>query len=138
MSRAGLVISALVLATAVAGSGCEGKKQAAPAGGTAALAPAKLPVAVFVDEQQVAGELELGGEPRPLTELVPAPPLPAWLALEAIDAAGKVHTTMAPARNQPGKVPVLARTADGVALGFRTAGATGPLADAVPRVTRVT
>src|SRR5688572_10686004 len=136
MSIARRLASAVLFAAALTAPGCESKKGSERG---QPVASAKMPVAIFVDDRQVAGELELGGEPRPIAELVAgAPPLDGWLALEVIDRAGKVHTIMAPARNQPGKLPVLARGADGAELGFRTPCAKGPLADAVRGVTRVT
>lgn len=123
---------ALALVLASGGAGChKDKPRPAPA------ARADVALAIFVDDKPVASTANLGGEPRPLTEVVPgAPALAAWLALEAIDASGKVHTTMAPARNQAGKVPVVAVDKDGVWLGYQ-AGAAAPV-DVVRGVTRVT
>ena len=137
MSLAGRLAAAITLAAALAGPGCgKSKPDRAEVKATAAVA---AKVAIFVDDKQVASEATLSSAPRPLTELAPgAPALTTWLALEVIDAAGKVHTTMAPARNQAGKVPVLAIGKDGVELGFRAPGATGPLVDPIHAVTRIT
>lgn len=137
MSR---LLTALVLATALAAPACD-KKSSPPERGKqgAPLAAVTVPVAVFVDGKQLAGSLELSGEPRPLTALVPeAPPAEAWLALEAIDRTGKVHTTMAPARNEGGRVAMLARGGDGVELGFRLPSGTGEVTGVVHGVTRLT
>lgn len=105
----------------------------------ASIASAARPVGVFVDGKQLATSVDVGAEPRALAELVAGlPPIEGWLALEIVDASGKVHTTMAPAQNQPGKVPALAAGAAGLELGFRTPGATGALVDPVRGVTRLT
>lgn len=123
---------ALALALAAGASGC-GKDKPRPA----PTARAEVALAVFVDDKQVATAAELGSQPRPLTELAPgAPALDAWLALELVDASGKVHTTMAPAKNQAGKLPVVGAAPDGVWLGYQ-AGTTAPV-DVVRGVTRIT
>lgn len=125
-----------MLAVSLAGAGCKDKAKRDDA---AAIAPRSVPVAIFLDDRQVLTTAELGSEPRPLAEVVAiAPAIDGWLALEAIDSAGKVHTTMAPAKNQAGKVPLLALGKDGVQLGFRAIGASGALADPVQAVAKVT
>jgi hypothetical protein len=139
--RAALVL-ALSLAAAGAGLGCrkDKGKGAAASAGSGSVAPA-TPVAlsVYLDERQVASKVELSGEPRALTALVPGlPPPGAWLALELVDTHGKVHTTMRPAFNHPGKVAVVAVGPDGVDVGFRFPDARGPLVDAVRGIARVT
>ena len=127
--------TALVLVLA-AGAGCKDEpKHDAPV----VAAARSVPVAIFIDDREVATSVELGGEPRPLVELIKdAPAAESWLALEAIDSGGKVHTTMTPAKNQAGKVALLAMGKDGVELGFRAIGAKGGLADPVRAVTKVT
>lgn len=129
-------LAAAVLAISLSGAACKGGAKRDEA---AAIAPQSVPVAIFVDDRQVLTTAELGSEPRPLAEIVAiAPAIDGWLALEAIDSAGKVHTTMAPAKNQAGKVPLLAVGQDGVELGFRAIGAKGALADPVRAVAKVT
>ena len=136
MSIGGRLVAALVAALPLAAVGCKGDDARKPPVVTAVAA---VPVIILVDDREVAASVQLGGEPRPLTELAPgAPALAAWVALEVIDATGKVHTTMTPAKNEAGKVPMLAVGADGVELGFRSAAATGPLADPVRAVSKVT
>ena len=144
-----ITLLALALALPACGKG-KGKGDGSGGGGgggggngrgrstTTASAPAPVQVAIFVDDKQVATKADLGSAPRPLTDVVAGlPPIDAWLALELVDTAGKVHTTMAPAKNQPGKVPALATGSAGVELGFVAPGATGPLVDPVRGVWRV-
>ncbi len=140
MSIGGRLVAALVaafaLALPLAAVGCKGDDARKPPMVTAVAA---VPVTILVDDREVAASVQLGGEPRPLTELAPgAPALADWVALEVIDATGKVHTTMTPAKNEAGKVPMLAVGADGIELGFRPTGATGPLADPLRAVSKVT
>ncbi|HVV84948.1 MAG TPA: hypothetical protein VHE35_17915 [Kofleriaceae bacterium] len=139
MPRAARLAAALLVCVTAAGAPACGKSKAKAKPHAAATVPAAVPLAIFVDDQQVASSAELSAEPRPLVEVFPAAPsLDTWLALEAIDASGKAHTTMAPLQTQAGKFPAVAVGADGVELGFRTGGATGPLADPVHEVTRIT
>lgn len=136
-SVARLAVACLLVAAALAIQ-CKHDRPA-PSPRAVSATPSAQPLAILVDERQLASTVMLGSEPRPLTELVnSAPPLDTWLALEAIDSVGTVHTTLAPAKNQAGKVPLVALTPDGIALGFRAPGGSGPLVDPVLGVTRLT
>ncbi len=138
MSSAARLAVACLLAAAALAIQCK-HDRAAPAPHAISATPAPAAVTILVDEHALTSSVMLGRNPRPLTELVTgAPALDTWLALEAIDSVGKVHTTMTPARTQAGKVPMLAMTTDGVEVGFGAPGGTGPLAEAVFGVTRVT
>ena len=97
--------------------------------------PKALPVAIFLDDRQVATEALLSTTPRPLMELAPGAPAPeAWLAVIALDAGGKATTIMAPEREHAGTPPALAAGPDGVRFGLARAGALdGP----VERVAKV-
>jgi len=126
-----LALAGAVTATATA---CK-KKEAAPGQGTA-VAAQKVPVAIFVDDKQVATEATLGATPTELAGLAPgAPPLDQWIGIEVIDTAGKVHTTLAPAKNKAGEPPALAA---GPTFGFVKAGALDGAVAAVAKVTILT
>lgn len=94
------------------------KKEAAP--------PARVdrPVAIFLDERQVATSAALSTTPRPLVELVPGVSAPeTWLAVIAIDTDGKATTVMAPAREHADATPALAVDKGGaVAFGLAKGG----------------
>lgn len=101
------------------------KKDAAPP------ARSDRPVAIFLDERQVATTAALSTTPRPLVEVVPGVTAPeTWLAVVAIDAAGKATTVMAPARDHADATPALAVDGKGaVAFGLAKGGTlTDPVA----------
>lgn len=107
VSRAVATIAVLVVA------GCGGKKDAGPA------APTAIPLAIFVDDRQVATRATLGAIPRPLVEVVPGLPAPdTWLAVVVFDAAGGATTAMTPSKNHPDAAAALAVGNDGVVFGF--------------------
>jgi hypothetical protein len=109
--------------------GCE-KKKATPA---ATSAPAK--VAILVDDKVIVEQVTLSGGPQPLDKLATLPPAETWIAVEAIDGAGKVTTVLAPAKNMAGATPALVEDARGVAFGWL---AQGQLAQPIRGVTKVT
>lgn len=120
---------AALLALLVIVGGC--KKDAKPA----PTPTTSVPVALFVDDRQVATSAALRATPTPLVEVVAGLPDPAsWLAVIAIDADGKATTVLAPAKDHAGTPPALA-TADGqVRFGLAKNGA---LEGAVGRVAKV-
>ncbi|HUQ04915.1 MAG TPA: hypothetical protein VM261_20575 [Kofleriaceae bacterium] len=109
--------------------GCDKKKSA----GTASSAPAK--VAILLDDKVLTEQVTLSGGPQPLEKLVQLPPADTWIAVEAIDGAGKVTTVLAPAKNSPGAQPALVEDARGVAFGWLVQ---GQLAQPVAGVVKVT
>ena len=122
--RAALRALAVVAALA---AGC--KKAAKPA------PTAAMPVALFVDDRQVATSATLGATARPLVEVVPGLPDPAsWLAVIAIDADGKATTVLAPAKDHAGTPPALAAVDGQVQFGLAKG---GQLERPVARVAKV-
>lgn len=109
--------------------GCDKKKDS----GTAASAPAK--VAILLDDKVLAEQVTLSGGPQPIEKLVQLPPADTWIAVEAIDGAGKVTTVLAPAKNSPGAQPALVEDARGVAFGWLVQ---GQLAQPIRGVVKVT
>lgn len=119
-------LSALAVVAALA-AGC--KKAAKPA------PTAAMPVALFVDDRQVATSATLGATARPLVEVVPGLPDPAsWLAVIAIDADGKATTVLAPAKDHAGTPPALAVVGGQVQFGLAKG---GQLERPVARVAKV-
>ena len=119
-------LSALAVVAALA-AGC--KKAAKPA------PTAAMPVALFVDDRQVATSATLGATARPLVEVVPGLPDPAsWLAVIAIDADGKATTVLAPAKDHAGTPPALAAVDGQVQFGLAKG---GQLERPVARVAKV-
>lgn len=119
-------LSALAVVAALA-AGC--KKAAKPA------PTAAVPVALFVDDRQVATSATLGATARPLVEVVPGLPDPAsWLAVIAIDADGKATTVLAPAKDHAGTPPALAVVDGQVQFGLAKG---GQLERPVARVAKV-
>ncbi len=120
---------AALFALAVVVCGCKREAKPAPP------VTAPVPVALFIDDRQVATTAALGATPRPLVEVVPGAPDPAtWLAVIAIDADGKATTVLSPAKTHAGTPPALT-TADGqVRFGLAARGA---LDAAVGRVVKV-
>lgn len=119
-------LSALAVVAALA-AGC--KKAAKPA------PTAAMPVALFVDDRQVATSATLGATARPLVEVVPGLPDPAsWLAVIAIDADGKATTVLAPAKDHAGTPPALAAIDGQVRFGLAKG---GQLERPVARVAKV-
>lgn len=121
-----LVLSLLFVVGLVA---CEKKKSEA----TKASGPAK--VAIALDDKVLTEQVTLSGGFHPLDKLVTLPPADTWIAVEAIDAAGKVTTVLAPAKNMAGAQPALVEDARGVAFGWLVS---GQLAQPVPGVVKVT
>lgn len=116
----------LALSVAFALAAVAGCKKAAPP-------PARTdrPVAIFLDERQVATSASLSTAPRALVELVPGVSAPeTWLAVIAIAADGQATTIMAPAREHADAIPALAVDRQGaVAFGLAKGGAlTSPVA----------
>lgn len=133
------LVVGLALATALTVPAC--KKQDNTGGGTGSVVatPRKVAVAIFVDDQQVASEVTLDATPQPLAALAPtAPPLDKWLAIEVIDAADKVHTTLTPATNHPGQTPALGFAEPGASFGFVLPANPRQLDAPVARVSKVT
>lgn len=119
-------LSALAVVAALA-TGC--KKAAKPA------PTAAVPVALFVDDRQVATSATLGATARPLVEVVSGLPDPAsWLAVIAIDADGKATTVLAPAKDHAGTPPALAAIDGQVRFGLAKG---GQLERPVARVAKV-
>lgn len=119
-------LSALAVVAALA-TGC--KKAAKPA------PTAAVPVALFVDDRQVATSATLGATARPLVEVVSGLPDPAsWLAVIAIDADGKATTVLAPAKDHAGTPPALAAVDGQVQFGLAKG---GQLERPVARVAKV-
>jgi hypothetical protein len=89
------------------------------------------PIALFIDERQVATSASLSTAPRALVEVVPGVSAPeTWLAVIAIAADGQATTIMAPAREHADAIPALAVDARGaVAFGLAKGGVlTSPVA----------
>lgn len=125
MSPRTALLAVAVLA-ALAG-GC--KKAAKPA------PTAPVPVALFVDDRQVATSASLSATARALVEVVPGLPDPAtWLAVIAIDADGKATTVLAPAKNHAGTPPALSAADGQVRFGLAKG---GQLENPVGRVAKV-
>ncbi len=115
------LLSVALMMTAT--SACESKGKTPPA----ATAPAPRPLAVFLDDREVATTAVVGSQPRPLRDAAPgAPAVDAWIGITVVDRAGKVHTTLAPGRNQAGTTPVLVAGKAGVDFGFLADGAAAP------------
>lgn len=121
-----LVLSLLLVVGALA---CE-KKKSAPA---AASEPVK--VAIYLDDKVLAEQVTLSGPPQAIDKLVTLPPADTWIAVEAIDTAGKVTTVLAPAKNSPGASPALVADRDGPVFGWLVS---GQLAQPVRNVAKVT
>jgi hypothetical protein len=119
----------LPLLVAVCVLGCDKKKST----GAATGAPAK--VAILLDDKVLTEQVTLSGGPQPIEKLVQLPPADSWIAVEAIDGAGKVTTVLAPAKNNPGAQPALVEDARGVAFGWLLQ---GQLAQPVRGVVKVT
>lgn len=110
--------------------GCEKKKSEVTA---APSAPAK--VAIALDDKVLTEQVTLTAGPQPIDKLVALPPVDTWIAVEAIDAAGKVTAVLSPAKNSPGAVPALVEDARGVTFGWLVS---GQLAQPVRGVAKVT
>jgi hypothetical protein len=119
----------LPLLVAVCVLGCDKKKST----GATTSAPAK--VAILLDDKVLTEQVTLSGGPQPIEKLVQLPPADTWIAVEAIDGAGKVTTVLAPAKNVPGAQPALVEDARGVAFGWLLQ---GQLAQPVRGVVKVT
>ena len=118
---------AALLALAVLVCGCKREAKPAPA--------AAVPIALFVDDRQVATSATLGATARPLVEVVSGLPDPAsWLAVIAIDADGKATTVLAPAKDHAGTPPALAAIDGQVRIGLAKG---GQLERPVARVAKV-
>ncbi|MEZ4399860.1 MAG: hypothetical protein R3B06_07565 [Kofleriaceae bacterium] len=79
-------------------------------------APVAAPVAIFLDDREVATSAALTVKPRALVGMAPGAPDPeVWLAVIALDPSGKATTVMAPARDHGDLVPSLALV-DGAAV----------------------
>lgn len=108
--------------------GCEKKKKSATASG-----PTK--VAIALDDKVLTEQVTLSGGPQPIDTLVTLPAADTWIAVEAIDGAGKVTTVLAPAKNNPGASPALVEDARGVTFGWLVS---GQLAQPIRGVVKVT
>ena len=118
---------AALLALAVLVCGCKREAKPAPA--------AAVPIALFVDDRQVATSASLSATARPLVEVVPGLPDPAsWLAVIAIDADGKATTVLAPAKDHAGTPPALTAADGQVRFGLAKG---GQLENVVGRVATV-
>ncbi len=128
----GLLIAALALSFAA----CKKKASAPGTGGSgsAAAAPA-VKVTLALDDKVVVESAALGATAVPLDRLATVPALDTWIAVEAIDQAGKVHTVLAPAKNHSGAVPALAADDRGAIFGLLR---DGKLEQPVATVVKVT
>jgi hypothetical protein len=109
--------------------GCSKKK----ADGAASSEPVKVTIAV--DDKVLTEQVTLSGAPTPIAKLVTLPEPSTWIAVEAIDSAGKVTTVLAPAKNSPGAEPALMNDARGLTFGWLLS---GQLAQPMRGVAKVT
>lgn len=110
--------------------GCEKKKT----GDTSSSSP-PAKVAIVLDDKVLTEEVKLSGVPQPIDKLVALPPADTWIAVEAIDGAGKVTTVLAPAKNSPGAMPALIEDARGPTFGWLLQ---GQLAQPIRGIAKVT
>jgi hypothetical protein len=110
--------------------GCEKKKAA---GAAASNEPVKVVIAL--DDKVLTEQVSLSGGPQPIAKLVTLPEPSTWIAVEAIDGAGKVTTVLSPAKNNPDAAPALVADARGVTFGWLVQ---GQLAQPLRGVAKVT
>jgi hypothetical protein len=119
----------LVLSLLGCGLGCGKKKSEGAASGEA------VKVVIAVDDKVLTEQVTVSGAPTPIAKLVTLPDASTWVAVEAIDGAGKVTTMLTPAKNAPGAEPALVNDPRGLTFGWLLQ---GQLAQPLRGVAKVT